>query len=231
MLNPHLDDWWTMNKITRLSLDNDSLGGSGISIKVFIDSLHTDDYIFLSEIEGAYNDNLIILVLEKEKGKSLELEPHDGKGPISLWSQENYNLAEYKIPKELKIGYETSSDQFLGGYLWNTITEIDYKFFSHDNCFINFYPINKPKLEAFVQSVLRVHSYYHQLEIDWTDSINTLIALLKEKKSLEISSKDNNATVISFNVPSKNRLARFFGKKEKIEKKITITNGKAIWDN
>ncbi len=209
-------------------MKNGWLSGAGISVKVFFESLKKNNFVFLSEIEGDYDDNLYILVTTKSQAKSLNLNPHKKPGPIEKQYGESFKHNEYKIPDEIKFLHKTSSKQFLKDYFWDIKKGIEQSFYIHDNCFFSNYSPNRSSYKSFIISILQVHSYYQNQEIDWEDKIITrIMKLLKQHETIELRSSKRNVTSISYKILNENSFTKIFRQKNKISTEVRINNGKA----
>jgi hypothetical protein len=230
MLNPNLQDWWTKNHITDLSVDKDGLCAAGISVKVFIDGYIGDDYNLYSIIEGEYEDNLRVFCVDKKTDTSPDKVAHSSDtSPICKWYGDIVKLNEFKVTASFRdyLNFPDTGD--IEDFYRLPIRNYKYRVNFHDNFIVYFSPPGPEETAKWLKAIFDVHSFYYGYDIDWTLAIKRSIELLKDGIRLRIRSYPEKGKTLLLDSPSSTSwLGRLFGKKGSeefiIKDKVAIFN-------
>jgi hypothetical protein len=211
MIDPHLHDWWSNKRLTELRYKGTTLTGAGISLQVITPALEKMNRIWFSRVCGEFNDNLLLVGLEKVAGNSYEKIEYQANSSAR-------NLYGETLSTEY-IMSETMFEQFVDR---DSSTEIDthlvIQVHVHDNCFLSIEPTDEIALSRLIDCVLDQHAFYLRYEIDWSDVCLELQRFLLEQGKIELQS-DPKQQLLWIPQIDKNAGAK--------ESAVLIENGKA----
>lgn len=198
-LKPNLEDGWTMDGITELSLTETSISGLGVSMKVILHIFKDDkDLVFYSyKPDDLYEEgDIFIFALEKSILKKLDLEKKTyttGKSPIEYWYGESIDLEEYELTKQLREKFGFSFRKMFESQL---APYIKYNLYFHDNFIFGLFPINKEILQRVILNIKHLHSYYLDHEII-SDEFNTqILRELRKANKIRLRSYKNEGKIV-----------------------------------
>jgi len=219
-LNPNLEDWWTKNCVTEITIGNNNISGAGISLKVVLQMLINKELTFYSYLGGQYQDNLHILGTKENCLLNFEKSQYiNEQSPVREWYGEELNIQEFKI-LDPKLNEDTEEEYF--EYYENRKDLFYLKM--HDNFIVYLTPYSDDSLNSLIKNICYLHSYYLNYDIPTDEFLRLVKEKVLNEKSIRIrSDKVNGTTYFDKKEISKNYFKRSLGisdrKKEIIFKK------------
>jgi hypothetical protein len=191
--------------------------------------------VWFSRAYGEFGDNLDIIAANAVELAPDWIESYPAAGPVARFIGDLFPVREYVLNdaiagwvglvyvterysrEEREYEYERRDKEpsaFPKGVL---------EFLScHDECFCNATPLADITVRRIITQVLRMHSFYHQKDYDWSRVVDEITSLLKSYKALRLRSHPagrSHKAVTNVGIPSvgwsidkgreKNRTPRF----------------------
>jgi len=215
-LNPNLEDWWTEKKRTDLRLSEDRISGAGISVKVVLNKVLNENINLYSYEGGTHEDNLYILIINKESSLDKQLPKilrKKNESRLGEWFGEPIQIKEFVINKKgMKLLQIEEEEEFLD--IKNQ--DVKYNLYFHDNFILSLSPTNDKIILNLIERIKYLHNFYLDKEIRVADFEERIYNLLKTKKSISIYSNQGDGKLsVEYKIKSKNILKRIFNFQDK----------------
>lgn len=189
MIDPQKSCIWTSRKVTELTYKNNKFIGTGISLRVLLHAFADTNFIWYSKIYGAFDDNIITIAIDKDTNLVLDelLEQNGETLPIKEAINKDFYFEEYALTDKtqsflgIKIDEQVCRNE-------KTDCKIKYQINIHDNCFSSIEPVDKELLTKLLICVLRQHSFYLMVDVDWSNIISHIMNRLIEFSTIQIKS-------------------------------------------
>jgi hypothetical protein len=185
MIDPHLDDWWSRKRLTRLRYRDSSLSGAGVSLRVILPALTALDLIWYSTVYGEYDDNLLLLGCDSNTTSLFERVEYKERSPVQAVCQDtfpNEYVLTDNIRSALGIRFEGND------CIIDRADSIACQVYVHDNCFFYVRPVDEALAGKLLNCILEQHSFYMGQEIDWSCVLPDLVRHLLALGELEMQS-------------------------------------------
>lgn len=162
--------------------------GTGVPLQVILHSFCKKDIIWFSMIYGEWDDNVLLLGLNREKAERLAKENYEIASPMAEAFGSGDAFEEYVLSSKVQQELGVSLDPKDSTYSISREQDIQYEIYIHDDCFSYVEPTDKNLLRDLVDSILQQHSYYLQTEVDWSSVIDFIVQELLKCTSIKIKS-------------------------------------------
>jgi len=103
---------------------------------------------------------------------------------------------EYQLSPEVKAALGIMFDEEYKTYLIKHEENILYQIYIHDDHFSYIKPIDQALVKELVLCVLQQHSFYLNMEVDWSDTIDVIAKEVRKTRSLLFKSQPSRSCLI-----------------------------------
>lgn len=187
MIDPQKNCIWASRKITELAYKDNEFIGKGISLRVLLHAFEDTNFIWYSKTYGNFDDNIIAIATDRCSKFLLNKlsEQNEEMLPLKEAIGRDFCLEEYILTDEIQscLGIKDEKVCRLG-----QSDVVKHQINIHDNCFSSIEPVNKELLRKLILCVLRQHSFYLNIDVDWSNVILHIINRLIEFSTIQIKS-------------------------------------------
>ncbi len=184
----HTNCWYVRRKATILGCSQSFFHGTGVPLQVILHSFYGKDIIWFSIIYGDWNDNTLLIGMNPKSTNSLEKMAYTDVSPIGKSFGSQGVFEEYVLSPEVRKALSISLNWKNNDYSIANEKDILYQVYCHDDCYSAVKLTDGSLLQDLVNSVLQQHSYYLQIEVDWSSVLNTITKEVRASKSLVLKS-------------------------------------------
>ncbi len=192
----HANCWYVRRKATILGCRGAYFVGIGIPLPVVLHSFQDKNIAWFSLVWGDFDANTLLIGMRPDNAKTFDTKMHGGVSPIAKALGSQHNFVEYvlspEIQAELGITLNSKNNSFTVGHE----AAIEYQIGCHDDCAPFVKLDDKGLLKELINSVLQQHSYYLQIEVDWTHVLSTLTEQVNKSKALIFKSDPTRRCLI-----------------------------------
>jgi len=185
MLDPHLNDWWSRKRLTRLRYRDSSLSGAGVSLRVILPALKALNLTWYSTVYGEYDDNLLLLGCDKNAASQFDRIEYKETSPLQAVCQDTF-LNEYVLTDHIRSALGIRFEE--NDCIINREESIACQVYVHDNCFFYVRPVDEALSGKLLNCILEQHSFYLGQEIDWSGVLADLVRHLLALGELDMQS-------------------------------------------
>lgn len=221
----HHNCWYTDNKTTLLSYNNNLFVGLGTPLNVILTTFAGNSVVWFSVVFGQWNDNILLIGVDSSKANSMQKIKYIETSPIEKAMGTIQGFEEYQLSSDVQNIFGITLDPEINTYEIRHEEDVLYQISVHDECMCAIKPVNSVLLEKLTLCVLQEHSYFLNEDINWSkvvtwlsgkiDSDHLLVRSQLSHKCLLIRREGIGAWIKAKINPESYRL-------------IKISNGKAI---
>jgi hypothetical protein len=225
MIDPHHECWWTGQRLTEIAVSGSGLAGAGVSLRVLLHAFTGQDLIWYARVYGDQEDNVLLAALDPATAASLERPPSSSLPSLSA-APEPLGLEVYELSDEvaLRLGVKCDGSRALV----EQHDGIRHNVYVHDDCFFLIEPLAEVLLKEVIHCVLRQHSFYLNLKVDWSGVLDPLGEILTRAKTIRLKSgPERKRLIVSWEHDTPSFWEQIFRRRTSSE--IRIAGGKACF--
>jgi hypothetical protein len=223
MIDPQHQCSWTGRRLTEIAVSETGLTGAGVSLRVLLHAFTGQELVWYARVSGDLEDNLLLVGVDRATAVSLERRPPPSLPSLSA-AADPFGLELYALSDEVasRLGVRGEDNRCLVERRDGIRHTIDM----HDDCFFLVEPLEDALRKKLVHAILRQHSFYLDLPVDWTDVLDPLDEILARAGTIRLrSDPGRQRLVVSWESPTPSFWARI--SQRRASREIRIDKGNA----
>lgn len=186
--------YWVSSKTTEIKLTNTYCYGSGVPLNVILYGFKNDkDTVWFST---CYGYNVLLIGVKPAIADTIKKYKHNDTSPIETALGTPTQFQEYELTEDIQRQLGIIIDEEKDTYSVLKPDIIEYQIDIHDDCFSSVWPANEDIINQIVLCILQLHSYYLNVEVDWSSVLGILVDRLKKDKCLRLKSNANKKCLL-----------------------------------
>ena len=194
MIDPHHVCSWTGRRLTEIKVTGVAATGAGVSLHVLLHAFGGQELVWFSRVYGDHDDNFLLLAVDRAAAGSLQRLPPHRPMPETVAS-DNPDVEEFELSEAVAARLEVRIEH--AGCSIGQCDLIRKEISIHDDCFFSVEPLDDALLKQLLHVILRQHSFYLGVPVDWTGVLDPIGQTLTQTGSLRLQSnpRRQNLTV------------------------------------